>query len=409
MKCFFRRVVASIIALLAVPALSLALTVESKDLSPADGASGQALSTGSGVKTGHLQNGAVTPEKLSYAGVIFVHKGAGSPTIQGAIGAAAQAATASGRYLVKLLPGVYEEAVILSPYVDLEGSGTDTTAVTFSGGLPTLKTASEGTFNIRNLTVGNLGNAANIEVRGSAAAVVTNVKVLMLASDLYAEGIRLFSTSSLKLRSSEIVAEGGNGAKEGIRGSCSELLVSGSSIRFSAVGAAYALGIDVTPSRKAVIRDTQIEMTGEGTQIIDGVFVLGKAEIDNSLITVTTATDSGGVWGVDWVGDMQISNSRVNVSVATHSESGRSYGVSPSATNATGRIANSSITGSVTGVAVGGQLDITNSTVSGGVKALENANGGSYRIGASQIRGPYDIGPSDIRVNCFDSGFLPVP
>lgn len=409
MKGSLRRIAASLTILLSVPAVCLALTVSSKDLLPADGSSGQVLSVGNGIKTGHIQNGAVTPEKLAYTGVVFVHKAAGSPTIQGAINAAAQSATAQSRYLVKILPGEYDESVTLSPYVDLEGSGIDTTSVTCSSGASALKAVAAGTYNIRNLTVKNPAVGGHgLDVQGSAAVVVNNAKIVLAASDNYAVGVHLSPATSLQFLNSAVVAEGGNGAREGIAGNCVDLLVAGSSIKLTGLGTGYALGIDVIASGKGRIFNSQVEVATQGTDITEGVFVMGKGEIDTTRISVSSGTDAGGIWGADWVGDMVISNSHIDVASGMHTGVGRSYAAAPSATNGTGRIANSTLTGSVTGASVGAQLDITNSTVTGGVKAIENAYGGTYRIGASQISGSYDIGPSDKRVNCFDGDFLPV-
>lgn len=54
---------------LASPMPLRALTVKSADIAPADGTSGQVLTTGNGVKTGHIQNLAVTGAKIA-AGTI---------------------------------------------------------------------------------------------------------------------------------------------------------------------------------------------------------------------------------------------------------------------------------------------------------------------------------------------------
>lgn len=57
--------VLAVAAMLCLPVQSFAtLSVTSKDLVPADGTSGQDATTGSGVKTSHIQNGAVTASKL---------------------------------------------------------------------------------------------------------------------------------------------------------------------------------------------------------------------------------------------------------------------------------------------------------------------------------------------------------
>jgi hypothetical protein len=52
-------------AVVASPTASLALTVRSVDIVPADGTTGQTLTTGARVKTGHIQNGAVTDTQIA--------------------------------------------------------------------------------------------------------------------------------------------------------------------------------------------------------------------------------------------------------------------------------------------------------------------------------------------------------
>ncbi len=56
--------VLAITAMLSLPAQSFGLSVASKDIVPADGTTGQDVTTGSGVKTGHIQDGAVTTPKI---------------------------------------------------------------------------------------------------------------------------------------------------------------------------------------------------------------------------------------------------------------------------------------------------------------------------------------------------------
>jgi len=42
-----------------------AITVTSKDIVPADGTSGQDVTVGNGIKTGHIQDGAVATSKIA--------------------------------------------------------------------------------------------------------------------------------------------------------------------------------------------------------------------------------------------------------------------------------------------------------------------------------------------------------
>ena len=60
-----RKFVVILAAALLMPTISHALSVKSADIVPADGSSGQSLTTGNGVKTGHIQDGAVTGAKIA--------------------------------------------------------------------------------------------------------------------------------------------------------------------------------------------------------------------------------------------------------------------------------------------------------------------------------------------------------
>src|SRR6266567_734106 len=56
--------VAAVAGMLCLPAQSFGSSIASKDIVPADGTTGQNVTTGNGVKTGHIQDGAVTTTKI---------------------------------------------------------------------------------------------------------------------------------------------------------------------------------------------------------------------------------------------------------------------------------------------------------------------------------------------------------
>lgn len=177
----------------ASPAFSLtADSVLSHDIKEADGTSGQATNSGSGVKTGHIQNSAVTTTKIAdyaitapklgiicpdgyylqyqaasgwlcsmgtpgpagpqgvkgdtgdtgpqgpagptakYGNVVVVAKSGGDFTDPVAAVNSITDASESNPYLVKIMPGVYDigsNYIVMPAYVSLEGSGQATTKI----------------------------------------------------------------------------------------------------------------------------------------------------------------------------------------------------------------------------------------------------------------------------------------
>jgi len=113
-------------------------SVLSHDIKEADGTSGQDTNSGSGVKTGHIQDGAVTASKIGfYSNVVIVSPSGGDFTNPVDALNSITDASASNPYLVKIMPGVYDigsSSVQMKEYVDIEGSGENATKITGSAG-----------------------------------------------------------------------------------------------------------------------------------------------------------------------------------------------------------------------------------------------------------------------------------
>lgn len=196
--------------------------VLSQHIKEADGRSGQDTNSGSGVKTGHIQDGAITGPKIApgavtdaqitgpisgsklgshshgvndvvglataldgkanrYANVIVVAKSGGDFTSPLDAVNSITDASSTNPYLVKIMPGVYEippaSFINVPAYVDIEGSGpgvTKITGVTVGSPLGTLRYM-RGPAQLRDITVEQY---ANIPVCDGGSYMTVAVQVV---------------------------------------------------------------------------------------------------------------------------------------------------------------------------------------------------------------------------------------
>jgi pectin methylesterase-like acyl-CoA thioesterase len=245
----------------ALPVQGFALTVNTADIADdavtsqkiqeADGTSGQSTNSGSGVKTGHIQDGAITAPKLGlvcptgnylqyvvgsgwvcsvgttgpvgpqgpagttgatgatgtqgpagltgpqgltgadgpqglagptphYANVVVVAKSGGDFTdIAAAIGSITDASV-TNPYLLKIMPGVYDigiNTIQMKEYVDIEGSGENSTKIT--GGVVEVIISTASNAELRNIFIEGSGSSNySFPIRiNNANTVLTHVKV----------------------------------------------------------------------------------------------------------------------------------------------------------------------------------------------------------------------------------------
>ncbi len=218
------------------------------------------------------------------ARVILVAKGGGDYTsIQAAIDSI-KSATADNPYLVWVAPGVYQEQVIMAPYVHLQGAGQEATIIRSDADV-TLYLAEYTS--LRDLTVLNVGTESEIyAIRARSSQHVTGT----LVADVTARGqgtadsssgIRLDGAST-RVRMLDVTAHAENASDRNyglqIWGDSTAILEGGS---FTASGGIDAQGIS----------------TYEGTLDATGVFALAENTTGNSIglyISQGTATLRGG-------------------------------------------------------------------------------------------------------------------
>ena len=117
-------------------------------------------------------------------------------TVQAAINSITNA-SASNRYVVRIMPGIYNEVVTLKPYVELVGSSRENTVITSAVNNVDFDTCTNGTVlmannsAIRNLKVvnnapdGGSMNLAAAVVLNNVAAEIENVNILVGSDSMY--------------------------------------------------------------------------------------------------------------------------------------------------------------------------------------------------------------------------------
>jgi len=244
------------------PAFALnADSVLSHDIREADGTSGQNTNSGSGVKTGHIQDGAVTGAKIAdgavtdskIGGTISQSKVTGlEATLAGKsdvthnhdvlyqqkYGKVAIVAQTGGDYadpvsamndlatwcgtpsannpcLVKILPGIYDigsTSLTMINYVDVEGSGENVTKITGNGVVNFLYSSKA---ELRMITVESRGASA-INIVGFSEPSLLNVTAITLGGTRDAKGMYLENVTGLKMNNVHISVSGGTYSNVGI-------------------------------------------------------------------------------------------------------------------------------------------------------------------------------------------------
>jgi len=331
--------------------------VTSQKIREADGASGQNTNSGSGVKTGHIQDGAVTDAKIGgtisaskiqggvfqkkYANVIVVAKSGGDFTDPSAAMNSITDASAANRYLIKIMPGAYTlgSYVRMKPYVDMEGSGRDVT---------------------------KLSKASDLVVyfEGSHPGVVFNSELRDMtledpAVSTYTLGVvSLFDALGVSLRNLNITISGSTEA-----------------LGIYAAGSNYSLdNVNINAQSAA----TSIGMLTNGCTVN---------------LHKTTILASGGAAGFsDWISaGIDIVNSGSVVTIRNSEITSTQHAIN------SGPIYNGYPT----------TFKIYNSRLSGMISAATLEPATHLFASATEINGPLTGGAT--LVNCFDSNFFPIP
>lgn len=316
-------------------------------------------------------------------------------------------ASADNPYLIKVIPGVYNEGIQMKGYVDIEGSGELTTKITGSRlcgcyyctvqgadnaelRFLTIETNGVGIYisntlpRLTNLTVrisnGSVGSESlGIHCVSSASPVISNVTI-DVSSAGFTYGITL-NSSSAKIVNTSISTTGGY--SKGIFSSdISEVTITGSKI-ISTLGDSN-VGIHIYNSSRTIIKDSIVDASYGGS--VEGIRIDpgSQATISDSIVSASNPTGSEASRGI------VNTNAQVIITNSTVTASGRtgSYGVETGASTTT---------------------EINNSKIKGTTNSIYTTTGSFTKVGASMLDGPAGGGGTNICAGVYDANYTFYP
>jgi hypothetical protein len=249
------------------------------------------------VNTSGIATGAVTPDKIAFYGKVAVVAMSGGDYTDPAT-AMSDSASWCGTHLstnpclLKIMPGIYTvtSPVVMQQYIDIEGSGENTTRITSaisSSSLPLTQGTVIGASHaeIRFLKVGNTGS-------GSYTAAILN------------------SSNSPSIFKVTATASGGSTISSGVYNDSSSPVMT--NVTATGSGGNTSSGVYNASSSSPVM--TNVTATGSGAGTYNyGVYNIGSGtvKIDHSVISGSTNTIDN-LGGPTYVGDTQINGGPVN-------------------------------------------------------------------------------------------------
>jgi hypothetical protein len=346
--------------------------------------------TGTSITVNQLADGAVTPVKIGFLGKVAIVAVSGGDydnpaTAMGSYADWCENPSASNPCLLKIMPGVYNvgtSSVVMQPYIDIEGSGENTTVITGN-----LDSATAGIVNgannaeIRFLTVKNIGGGANSVgiYNSSVSPKITNITVIVSGATVNSFGVNN-SSSSPAMTNVTVTASGGGTGNYGIYNypNSSPVITNASVTASGSAGSNF--GITNHTSSTAVITNTTVTVSG-GTNNY-GIFCGTSSP---AIISNVSVIGSGG--GTSMA--LRIVDSSP---VITHIYASSSGGTTANYGVHTGG---------------GGTVYIHHSVIVGNTNTIYNASSTAVRVGASQLNGgPVSPGAGSITcVGAYNGSF----
>ncbi len=271
----------------------------SNHVKEADGTSGQDTNAGSGIKTDHIQNGAVTDAKITGpiaaskiqkpTNVVVVAKSGGDFTDPvTAINSIADA-SASNPYLLRIMPGVYDltSPLVMKEYVDIEGSGETVTKLQTSNNWYMVSGSNNA--EIRDLTILNekLGAIQNIGIYSvGTAPSINDVTVIVSGATNSNVAVFNYQGASTVMKHVTAMASGG-GEATAIANSynCSTIIENSTARADNGTGSAVSIGI---VSSTTVVRNVQ------STASANSGYALAFAITGSSMAVLENVTGNAG-------------------------------------------------------------------------------------------------------------------
>ena len=348
-------------------ALVAADEVKSVNIKEADGTSGQNTNTGSGIKTNHIQNKAVTGAKIAVGAVTTgkIAAGAVIPDKISFYGNVAIVAPSGGDYdnpatamsyysnwcgtpsatnpcLLKIMPGIYTigtSTVMMQNYIDIEGSGENVTVIQGNDDYYSGVVWGASNAEIRFLTVKNTGGGGGvgaiaihnfnaspklIHVTATSSASsgnnfgVFNDESSPTMTDVTASasggsgnvGVNNYNSSSPTMTDVTASASGGSGSNNwGVFMSSSSPTMT--NVIASASGGSFNYGVGINSSSPTM---TNVTASASGGSTSYGVFTGGNGtvKINHSVIKGTTYAIYNGSGVTILVGNTQLAGGKAS-------------------------------------------------------------------------------------------------
>lgn len=424
--------------------------VNSQHIAEADGISGQNADTGSGVKTNHIQddavtagkiaNGAVTSGKIATGAVGTNNIASDAVTANkiGFYGKVVVVALEGGDYtdpvtamdnhpawcgslsettpcLLKIMPGVYNigsNCVRMQSYIDIEGSGENTTVIIGNGNSPAVVCGADHA-EIRFLKVESTGGGSDsiAIANDDASPKITNVTAYATGGSNRNVGINNHSSSSPIISGVSTSASGGSYSY----GVNNELSSSPAMMNVSAIGENGGLenyGVSNSSSSSPTMVNVMASATGDSGSMNRGVgnnssspFMSGMtttASGGNLSVGVENVSSSpfmsnvkANAWGADTnigVGNDKSSSPDMTNVIAVANGGTMSIGVSNRASSPSmNHVRAVAKKGTKTNIGVyngtSGTVKIDHSVIIGATRTIYNDAGVTTRVGNTKLDG----------------------